>query len=125
MFVNKRLIQGILSFLTNFNSRLHPSIMPQRHGLFQMCSNERKSNHYPNVHSLTRNYSWGGPPAVALFATSARYVVNMLNMLLYQSDVLMDRYKREAYRGSEFAPRVLADNNISVIMKVRYRLISY
>lgn len=27
-------------------------------------------------------------------------------------------YKREAYRGSEFAPRVLADNNVSVVMKV-------
>lgn len=27
-------------------------------------------------------------------------------------------YKREAYRGSEFAPRVLVDNNVSVVMKV-------
>ncbi|GAA5942389.1 uncharacterized protein JCM15063_006228 [Sporobolomyces koalae] len=37
-------------------------------------------------------------PAVALFATNARY-------------------KREAWRGSEYAPRILAENNITVIMK--------
>ncbi|KZT35524.1 hypothetical protein SISSUDRAFT_1064386 [Sistotremastrum suecicum HHB10207 ss-3] len=41
---------------------------------------------------------WGKPPAVAIFATNARY-------------------KREAYRGSEFAPRILADNGIKVVMK--------
>ena len=38
-------------------------------------------------------------PAAALFATNARY-------------------KREAYRGSEFAPRILAENGIDVVMKV-------
>lgn len=43
---------------------------------------------------------YGAPPAVALFATNARY-------------------KREAYRGSEFAPRILADHGIQVVMKVR------
>ncbi|KAF7334287.1 Carbohydrate esterase family 9 protein [Mycena sanguinolenta] len=37
-------------------------------------------------------------PAVALFATSARFT-------------------REAYRGSEFAPRILADNGLDVVMK--------
>ena len=42
---------------------------------------------------------YGAPPAVALFATFARY-------------------KREAYRGSEFAPRILADHGIQVVMKV-------
>ncbi|KIY48772.1 hypothetical protein FISHEDRAFT_65620 [Fistulina hepatica ATCC 64428] len=42
--------------------------------------------------------AYGTTPAVALFATNARY-------------------KREAYRGSEFAPRVLDDNGISVVMK--------
>ncbi|KDR83960.1 hypothetical protein GALMADRAFT_236481 [Galerina marginata CBS 339.88] len=41
---------------------------------------------------------WGGIPSIALFATN-------------------HRYKREAYRGSEFAGRVLADEGISVIMK--------
>lgn len=41
----------------------------------------------------------GHPPAVALFATHARY-------------------KREAYRGSEFAPKILADNGIQVVVKV-------
>ncbi|KAG9086281.1 hypothetical protein FRC06_003164, partial [Ceratobasidium sp. 370] len=38
------------------------------------------------------------PPAVALFATNARY-------------------KREAYRGSEFAPKILNDHGLKVIMK--------
>ncbi|EIW82936.1 carbohydrate esterase family 9 protein [Coniophora puteana RWD-64-598 SS2] len=41
---------------------------------------------------------YGHPPAVALFATDARY-------------------KREAYRSSEFAPRVLAQHGIQVAMK--------
>ena len=27
------------------------------------------------------------------------------------------RYKREAYRGSEFAPRILAEQGIEVVMK--------
>jgi hypothetical protein len=43
--------------------------------------------------------SAGHTPAAALFATNARY-------------------KREAYRGSEFAPRILAENGIDVVMKV-------
>ena len=42
--------------------------------------------------------TYGGAPSVALFATHARY-------------------KREAYRGSEFAPKILADNGINVVMK--------
>ncbi|KAJ7669334.1 carbohydrate esterase family 9 protein [Mycena polygramma] len=42
--------------------------------------------------------AYGHPPAVAIFATSARF-------------------KREAYRGSEFAPRILADNGLEVVMK--------
>ncbi len=42
--------------------------------------------------------TYGGPPAVALFATNARY-------------------KREAWRGTEYAPKILEENNITVIMK--------
>ncbi|TDL21140.1 hypothetical protein BD410DRAFT_316586 [Rickenella mellea] len=42
--------------------------------------------------------AWGGAPAIALFASNFRK-------------------KREAYRGSEFAPRVLADHGIPVVMK--------
>ncbi|KAJ6570161.1 carbohydrate esterase family 9 protein [Mycena vulgaris] len=42
--------------------------------------------------------TYGPTPAIAIFATNARY-------------------KREAYRGSEFAPRILADNGMTVIMK--------
>ncbi|KAJ3740867.1 hypothetical protein DFH05DRAFT_1528666 [Lentinula detonsa] len=47
---------------------------------------------------LKKAYVLGHTPAVALFATKARY-------------------KRESYRGSEFAPRILADNGIRVVMK--------
>ncbi|KAJ7054501.1 composite domain of metallo-dependent hydrolase [Mycena amicta] len=42
--------------------------------------------------------AYGQPPAIAIFATSARF-------------------KREAYRGSEYAARILADNGIDVVMK--------
>ncbi|KDQ09069.1 hypothetical protein BOTBODRAFT_165096 [Botryobasidium botryosum FD-172 SS1] len=42
--------------------------------------------------------TWGGPPAVAIFS-------------------LHSRYKREAYRGSEYAPYILAKNGLRVIMK--------
>ncbi|KAF7428612.1 hypothetical protein PC9H_007839 [Pleurotus ostreatus] len=42
--------------------------------------------------------AYGHPPAVAIFATNGRY-------------------KREAYRGSEFAARILADNGLNVVMK--------
>ncbi|QRV94403.1 amidohydrolase family protein [Ceratobasidium sp. AG-Ba] len=42
--------------------------------------------------------AWGKIPALALFSTFARY-------------------KREAYRGSEFAPKILNENDLRVIMK--------
>jgi len=48
------------------------------------------------------HFDVGKTPGIALFATNARY-------------------KREAYRGSEFAPRILADHRFHVAMKVRYR----
>ncbi|KAH9482556.1 hypothetical protein JR316_0004656 [Psilocybe cubensis] len=48
---------------------------------------------------------WGGIPSIALFATNYRY-------------------KREAYRGSEFAARVLADEGIPVIMKSDHPVIN-
>lgn len=35
------------------------------------------------------------------------------------------RYKREAYRGSEFAPRILAENGLRVVMKVSLVLLHY
>ncbi|KAI0639278.1 carbohydrate esterase family 9 protein [Trametes polyzona] len=46
----------------------------------------------------TLKAAYGHPPAIALFATNARY-------------------KRESYRGSEFAPKILADNGLQVVMK--------
>ncbi|EJD04405.1 composite domain of metallo-dependent hydrolase [Fomitiporia mediterranea MF3/22] len=42
--------------------------------------------------------AYGNTPASAMFATNARY-------------------KRESYRGSEFAARILADNGLPVVMK--------
>ncbi|KAL4247136.1 hypothetical protein ABKN59_001342 [Abortiporus biennis] len=51
------------------------------------------------------NRTFGGPPAVALFAKTHRYT-------------------RETYRGSEFAPRILTDHNISVIMKSDHPLVN-
>ncbi|KAG2337251.1 hypothetical protein BDR05DRAFT_895575, partial [Suillus weaverae] len=47
--------------------------------------------------------TWGGTPAIALFASNFPK-------------------KREAYRGSEFAPRVLAEHGIDVVMKVSVAL---
>ena len=44
--------------------------------------------------------AYGHPPAIALFATNGRY-------------------KREAYRASEFAPRLLSADGLDVVMKVR------
>ncbi|KIP04862.1 hypothetical protein PHLGIDRAFT_36717 [Phlebiopsis gigantea 11061_1 CR5-6] len=46
----------------------------------------------------TLKSAYGHPPAIALFGTNARY-------------------KRESYRGSEFAPKILAENGLQVIMK--------
>ncbi|KAJ7512471.1 hypothetical protein B0H11DRAFT_1844256 [Mycena galericulata] len=42
--------------------------------------------------------AYGHPPAVAIFATAARF-------------------KREAYRGSEFAAHILSENDLDVVMK--------
>lgn len=43
--------------------------------------------------------AYGHPPAIAMFATNARY-------------------KRESYRGSEFAAKILNENGLDVVMKV-------
>ncbi|KAJ8522890.1 hypothetical protein ONZ45_g603 [Pleurotus djamor] len=46
----------------------------------------------------TLKKTWGGTPSIALFAANARK-------------------KREAYRNSEFAPKILADSGVPVVMK--------
>ncbi|KAJ7228499.1 carbohydrate esterase family 9 protein [Mycena pura] len=51
------------------------------------------------------NRTWGGSPAVALFATNYRY-------------------NYPSYRGSEFAPRVLADAGIPVVMKSAHPVVN-
>jgi hypothetical protein len=63
--------------------------------------------------------TYGGTPAIALFATNARFVKSTFIILRHVfADEDNDRYKREAYRGTEFAPRILADNGLRVMMKV-------
>ncbi|KAK6996805.1 composite domain of metallo-dependent hydrolase, partial [Favolaschia claudopus] len=49
--------------------------------------------------------AWGGIPTIALFASNFRC-------------------KREAYRGSEFAPRILTDNGIPAAMKSDHPVIN-
>ncbi|THU95633.1 carbohydrate esterase family 9 protein [Dendrothele bispora CBS 962.96] len=63
---------------------------------FPIAAFHHSSETYLVPEVLKRAY--GHPPSVALFATNARY-------------------KREAYRSSEFAPRILAENNLRVVMK--------
>jgi ABC-type sulfate transport system substrate-binding protein len=60
---------------------------------------------------------YGAPPAIALFATNARYAAESWIQILL-GDALI-RYKREAYRGTEYAPRILSDEGLQVVMKVR------
>ncbi|KAH7888767.1 carbohydrate esterase family 9 protein [Phlebopus sp. FC_14] len=63
---------------------------------FPIASVHHASEAYLVPEVLSRGY--GPQPAIALFASQARY-------------------KREAYRGSEFAPRVLANKGFNVVMK--------
>ncbi|KXN89583.1 hypothetical protein AN958_05450 [Leucoagaricus sp. SymC.cos] len=70
---------------------------------FPLASFHHASEAYLIPEVLKRTY--GGTPAVAILAT-------------------MHRNKRESYRGSEFAARVLADHKIPVIMKTDHPLIN-
>ncbi|KIK81164.1 hypothetical protein PAXRUDRAFT_15392 [Paxillus rubicundulus Ve08.2h10] len=63
---------------------------------FPIASVHHASEAYLVPDVLKRNY--GPPPAIAMFGSQARY-------------------KREAYRGSEFAPRILAEHGFAVVMK--------
>ncbi|KAF8967351.1 hypothetical protein BDZ97DRAFT_1938242 [Flammula alnicola] len=60
-------------------------------------SNEFKETYL--VPDCLRRHGCGGAPSIALFASNFRWK------------------KREAYRGSEFAPRILAEHGIPVVMK--------
>ncbi|KAG6333567.1 hypothetical protein ID866_5529 [Astraeus odoratus] len=64
---------------------------------FPIASVHHASEAYLVPHLLKRAY--GPKPAVALFASQARY-------------------KREAYRGSEYAPQILAQYGFDIVMKV-------
>lgn len=58
------------------------------------------------------------PPAIAMFAVFSRSVL-FVSYLYARANVRDNRrYKREAFRHSEFAPRVLHDKGIKVLMKV-------
>ncbi|KIJ61349.1 hypothetical protein HYDPIDRAFT_116118 [Hydnomerulius pinastri MD-312] len=63
---------------------------------FPIASVHHASEAYLVPDVLKRNH--GPKPAIALFASQARY-------------------KREAYRGSEFAPRILTEHGFDVVMK--------
>ncbi|KAJ6616621.1 hypothetical protein B0H10DRAFT_2164595 [Mycena sp. CBHHK59/15] len=58
----------------------------------------RLSNEFEFPIACIHHAAWGNVPAIALFASNFRK-------------------KRDAYRGSEFAPRILADIGLPVIMK--------
>ena len=46
------------------------------------------------------------------------YITFPLLKCSYITPPLAQRYKREAYRASEFAPRILAQEGLTVLMKV-------
>lgn len=84
----------------NLNSQLLPSIMPMKLIWYPIYS--RKLMVRPSISKFVNplsHFDVGNTPGIALFATNARY-------------------KREAYRGSEFAPRILSDHGFHVAMKV-------
>lgn len=64
--------------------------------------------------------TWGGAPALALFSDHARYAFSFqFDTPIVVSNVHnCSSYKREAYRGSEYAPSILAKHGLRVIMKV-------
>ncbi|KAJ7039580.1 hypothetical protein C8F04DRAFT_1085776 [Mycena alexandri] len=62
---------------------------------------------------LKRGYEH--PPASAIFASFSRFCFGYTRRPLCL--IVSCRYKREAYRHSEFAARILADNGLKVIMK--------
>jgi len=81
--------------------------MHTKHILFQIYSRKLTASHTSLRDGLNiLILIVGGPPAVALFAVNARY-------------------KRESYRGSEFAPAILANHSLKVVMKVRAPYISH
>ncbi|KAJ6598878.1 carbohydrate esterase family 9 protein [Mycena vulgaris] len=70
---------------------------------FPVASLQHASESWLIPHVL--NQTWGGSPSVALFATNYRYNYG-------------------SYRGSEFAPRVLADAGIPIVMKSAHPIVN-
>ena len=66
--------------------------------------------------------AWGKAPALALFSSFARLVI-CPHASGIQTHDLHIRYKREAYRGSEFASRILNDNDLRIVMKVSFNFL--
>ena len=92
----------LTSFQMSSNFLLLHSTMPTKPTLCQGYSSKHTVGGIPETRAIlssSRLAHLGHPPAVAMFATNARY-------------------KREAYRGSEFAPRILAEHGLKVVMKV-------
>jgi hypothetical protein len=91
--------------------------MPLRHGSFPTYSSECKANATLSSSDPSSNNRWGGPPAIALISDYYRCVLTFVAVVQRSSS--LGSYKRESYRGTVHAPRVLADHNFTVILKVR------
>lgn len=72
---------------------------------------------------------YGGKPAVAMFATVARFAASSVTIHPEKcADApcrVCNRYKQEAYRHSEFAPQILHEAGFDVIMKVSSRRVPH
>ena len=96
------------SFRMNSNFLSLLSTMPVRRTSFLIVSNKHTvSIQQEGIISGNLIYALlftGKPPAVALFA-------------------IYGGYKRESYRASEYAPRILAEQNLTVLLKVGHMLL--
>lgn len=108
-----------ISSATNSSSRSLPSTTQLMATLYQNSSSKRAPTilHFPIVSN-----SWWLGTRVSLLSLYSRVTIGRL--LLFMAIEIINHpppsYKREAFRGSEFAPRVLADSGIPVVLKVPY-----
>ena len=104
-----------LSYRTNSNSLLlHSTMLAKRIWSLVYWRKHMVLSHLLPDDAIFKVLVVGEPPGVALFATFARWVhVDSLGPSIQPQS----RYKREAYRASEFAPRILTQHGIPVMMK--------
>lgn len=105
IFYNTCLIKYLyISCQMNSNFLLRRFTMLMKHTLYLISSRKHGANSLPL-------------PCLPLLRGRVLIFLVSLNMALIV--VTNCRYKREAYRHSEFAPRILADNGLRVVMKVQ------